>query len=203
MLFILQDLLLIFSTVNLCALDVSKAFDKINHYALFMKLMDRCVPIAIILTLKCWYDKVYTVVKWNVTFSRSVRLIAGVRQREVLSPLLFAIYVDDILFKLSKSSLGCNISRVCYNSIMYADDLLLFALSLKDLQAMVDMCVLEFDSLDLNINIKKSMCLRIGPRHNEELIESIDIRGIKLEWKREIRYLGVFIPAANNFKYNF
>ena len=35
------------STVNLCALDMSKAFDKLNHYALFIKLMDRNVPHAI------------------------------------------------------------------------------------------------------------------------------------------------------------
>ena len=32
------------STVNICALDLSKAFDRVNHFALFMKLMDRLVP---------------------------------------------------------------------------------------------------------------------------------------------------------------
>ena len=32
------------SSINLCALDMSKAFDKVNHYALFNKLMDRQVP---------------------------------------------------------------------------------------------------------------------------------------------------------------
>ena len=29
------------STVNLCALDLTKAFDKVNHHALFIKLMKR------------------------------------------------------------------------------------------------------------------------------------------------------------------
>ena len=29
------------STVNLCALDKSKASDSVNHYALFIKLMNR------------------------------------------------------------------------------------------------------------------------------------------------------------------
>jgi len=29
------------STVNVCAIDVSKAFDKMNHYGLFIKLMKR------------------------------------------------------------------------------------------------------------------------------------------------------------------
>jgi len=29
------------STVSVCTLDLSKAFDRMNHYALFMKLMER------------------------------------------------------------------------------------------------------------------------------------------------------------------
>jgi len=35
------------STVNLCALDMSKAFDELNHHALFSKLMDHNVPLVL------------------------------------------------------------------------------------------------------------------------------------------------------------
>ena len=31
------------STVNLCALDISKAFDRVNHHGLFVKLMRRFI----------------------------------------------------------------------------------------------------------------------------------------------------------------
>ena len=33
---------------NLCAIDLSKAFDKVNHHAVFMKLMRRNIPVEII-----------------------------------------------------------------------------------------------------------------------------------------------------------
>ena len=33
-------------TVNLCSIDLSKAFDKVNHQALLMKLMKRKLPVA-------------------------------------------------------------------------------------------------------------------------------------------------------------
>jgi len=33
-----------YSTGNLCALDLSKAFDKVNHHALYLKLMKRLIP---------------------------------------------------------------------------------------------------------------------------------------------------------------
>ena len=33
------------STINICSLDVHKAFGKVNHFALFIKLMNRQVPL--------------------------------------------------------------------------------------------------------------------------------------------------------------
>ena len=32
------------STVNICSLDLSKAFDKMSHYALYIKLINRNIP---------------------------------------------------------------------------------------------------------------------------------------------------------------
>jgi len=66
---------------------------------------------------------------------------------------------------------------MCFNAIVYADDLLLLAISLRDLQLMIDLCVEEFNCLDLQINIKKSECLRIG-RYHDEKIASIVIASI-------------------------
>ena len=40
------------STVNLCTLDLSKAFDRMNHYVLFLKLMDRNLPAPLLALLK-------------------------------------------------------------------------------------------------------------------------------------------------------
>jgi len=39
------------STVNICALDLSKAFDKMNHYGLFIKLMQKHIPTDIVALL--------------------------------------------------------------------------------------------------------------------------------------------------------
>ena len=189
------------SNVNLCSIDLCKAFDKVNYYALFLKLIDRNVPRKIISILKCWYAKVFTTVKWKESISYKVKLTAGVRQGGILSPYLFAVFVDNILVKLNDSSLGCHINRLCYNAVMYADDLLLLALSLRDLQEMVDLCIDEFNQLDLQINFKKSMCMRIGKSHKEK-IASVQIAGEDLEWKQEMRYLGVIFVSANSFQCN-
>ena len=57
------------STVSLCALDMSKAFDKMNRHALFIKLINRKCPLVLINILECWYMKNYACVKWEDSFS--------------------------------------------------------------------------------------------------------------------------------------
>ena len=57
------------STVNLCALDVKKAFDKLNHYGLFLKLMDRLIPSRLLSVLEHWLNISATCVRWCDHFS--------------------------------------------------------------------------------------------------------------------------------------
>ena len=43
-------------TVNVCLLDLSKAFDKMDHSALYLKLMDRSIPVQILNVLQNWFS---------------------------------------------------------------------------------------------------------------------------------------------------
>jgi len=42
------------NTVNVCAVDHRKAFDKVNHHALFKKLMKRNLPVALLDIFENW-----------------------------------------------------------------------------------------------------------------------------------------------------
>ena len=143
---------------------MSKAFDRVCHSTLLLKLMDRNLPMMLIETLKCWYKKLFSCVKWGNALSNYYPIERGVRQGGVLSPILFSIYVDDLLLKLQ---LRCYISGECINSLMYADDLILLAISICDLQKIVNICVYELELVDMQINGAKTVCIRIGERVNE------------------------------------
>ena len=88
------------STVNVCALDISKAFDTVNHVKLFNKMMDKNVPLCCILLLKCWFDKSSICVRVGESFSYFVDLKSGVRQGSSLTPKLFVFLWTNFLFVL-------------------------------------------------------------------------------------------------------
>jgi len=85
------------STVTICALDISKAFDKVNHFAPLQLLMDRKLPKCFIGVLLQWFSKSMACVRWNGQYSFWFNLSAGVRQGGLLFPVLFAVYMDPLI----------------------------------------------------------------------------------------------------------
>jgi exonuclease III len=65
------------STVSVCTLDISKAFDKVNYFLLLSKLMNRNLPKCIICILLRWYTCSYIKVKWGNVMSSYHQLHAG------------------------------------------------------------------------------------------------------------------------------
>jgi hypothetical protein len=188
------------STVNLCALDVSKAFDKMNHCGVFVKLMKRGLPVNLLSVLEDWFGKCFTCVKWNTVHSDMFKLNCGVRQGGVLSPYLFSVYIDDIIETVAKQQIGCVYRSFVVSIILYADDILLLAPSIDSLQKLVNLCQLELSTLDLAINVKKSVCIRIGPRFNAPCCSITTVDGAILQWVDTVRYLGVYIVRSRTFK---
>ena len=56
-------------------------------------------------------------------------MTVDVKQAGVLSPTLFAIYVDGLLQELQKSCYGCKVGAKYCGSIGYADDMMVLALT--------------------------------------------------------------------------
>ena len=83
----------------MCSIDLRKAFDKVNHCGLYIKLMKRFVPrlpTALLEVIENWLSGCYAFVKWYDSSSFVFSICFGVRQASVLSPHLFAVYIDDV-----------------------------------------------------------------------------------------------------------
>lgn len=157
------------------------------------------INTCVINTLENWFCKSGTTVNWCGTISDYTPLLSGVKQGGVLSPLLFTMFVDSVLDKLELTKYGCFINYTCYNSFMYADDLILISISITDLQRLFNCCSELFIELDLPINVSKCHCMRVGPRCNVQC-KPLSIQNYSINWVDSIKYLGVTICKAKFFK---
>ena len=73
-----------------------KAYDRVNHWALFKKLLKRSISVIIVRILMFWYSKQEICIKWGNETSTCFTITNGVRQDGILSPTLFSIYMDDL-----------------------------------------------------------------------------------------------------------
>jgi Reverse transcriptase (RNA-dependent DNA polymerase) len=119
--------------------------------------------------------------------------------RRCFIAVFFAIYVDSVIAKVLSLSVGCVVRFVNVSILLYADDIMLIAPSVTVLQQLLNACEMELIYLDMAINVKKSACLRVGPRYNAECVTISTSDGQRLQWVDCIRYLGVEIRAARKF----
>jgi len=118
--------------------------------------MKRHIPNELLSVLENWLSDCHTCIKCNAATSPFTKIDFSVRQGSVLSPFLFAVYVDDIVTRRPVSQ-----RRFI---VLYADDILIFAPSLQELQSIVNICEQELLSIDMATNVKKSCTMHIGPR---------------------------------------
>ena len=66
------------SPLFICYLDASKAFDRINFWVLFEKVLDRDIPSIFVRFLMVWYCTQLFFVRWGSTFSTPFNVSNGV-----------------------------------------------------------------------------------------------------------------------------
>ena len=150
------------SSVFCTFLDASKAFDRVHYCKLFRLLIERGLPPCIVRVLINLYTVNQVRVLWAGLTSDYFSALNGVKQGGVISPILFSVYIDDLLVRLSFSGVGCYVGLNFAGVRAYADDIVLIAPSptaMRKLLAICDSYALEFDIV---FNAEKSKFLVVS-----------------------------------------
>ena len=176
------------SKVHCVSLDASKAFDKVLHHGLFVKLLNKGVPAVFVTLLRNWYKRMSCSVLWNNVLGDVFSVKCGVRQGGVLSPILFSIYVDDLISELRNSGFGLHIGCLFAGAILYADDIVLLSASCYGLQSLLNICVSFGIKWDIRFNPAKTQYVTFGgqsPRQFKPVINDTCLPGCT-----KLKYLG-------------
>ena len=181
------------SPVYVCFLDATKAFDRVNHWLLFKKLIHRGIPKYVVRILLVWYRTQRFFTQWGGARSSLFSVGNGVRQGSILSPYLFNVYMDDLSSQLKSCYKGCNIGGRMINHLMYADDLALICPSIAGLRSLVSICEMYGVDHDIIFHPKKSKCIYFMPRKcliRVECLPSVRVGDKPLSIVHEHSYLG-------------
>ena len=187
------------STVYILLLDASQAFDRVNFAKMFRLLICKGVcPLAARYLMNMYTNSTLRI-RWGTTNSSCFDVENGVKQGGVLSPILFCMYIDQLLLQLKSSGYGCYIGNVFMGSFCYADDCSLLAPTLSSLWQMLKV-VEEFGlQYDVKFNPDKSQLLVYNGRKPEGF--EICFNEVKIHAVEGAQHLGHPIGLDSNMKH--
>lgn len=124
----------------------------------------------------------------------------GLMQGEVLSPILFNLYVNDIEMNFLKSQcVPYEILSLNLFTLMYADDMVLFSESIEGLQNLLDELNEYCIAWKLSVNVAKSKIVIFRKGGKVKNDEKWVFRNENLEIVNNFTYLGIVFNFNNKF----
>ena len=189
------------SNVLVTFLDCSKAFDTVSHYGIFLKLMERGVPLCFLNIMIYWYLNMQARCIWRNVCSDFFRVLTGTKQGGVLSPRIFALYLDGLVERLRKTGVGCYILGLFLACLLYADDICLLAPSRGAMQQMLLICSEFCKEFNLSFNVKKSKSMLFGCV-KPDVIDPLILNGEPMDYVSEWNYLGTTIISGTSVSFS-
>jgi len=179
-------------------LDLSKAFDTIDHNILTNKLEYYGITDNSLKLFDSYLTNRKQYVEFEDTNSDMLDITTGVPQGSILGPLLFIIYINDM----------ANVSKL-FDFIIYADDTTLSSVlnsfnSTLPIETNINTELekinewLKVNKLSLNVNKTKFMIFHTPQKRVPTLL--LKIEGVVIEQVKEFNFLGLILNENLNWK---
>ena len=188
-----------------CFVDFSKAFDTVWWPGLFYKLLKLGIRGNFYSVIKSMYDNVQCSVKINGEMTDSFPVFQGVRQGEILSPLLFNIFIHDLPTDIAQDSPDDSIrlNNISLDCLMYADDIVLLAKDAAGMQSLLDRLGNFCLKWKLKVNLNKTKIMVFKRRNTMRETRYFKLLNNVIDQTDKYKYLGIYITENGEFDLDY
>ena len=179
--------------VDCIYLDFAKAFDTVPHKRLLNKLKAYGITGQMLKWIEAFLTGRTHAVRVNGVLSEVNTVISGIPQGSVLGPILFIIYINDILDNITSDGFLFADDTKILRSIRNEDDALALQSDIDALEEWSDKWLLRF-------NAKKCHVLSLGKIENTMYTKRYKVYGNELEHVFEEKDLGITIDSQLTFE---
>ena len=179
-------------------IDLRKAFDMIWREGLLYKLFNHKFPAGILKIIHSMYQDPCCSLKFKQGLSRNFISKCGVKQGDVLSPILFNLYIDDLITNLNKEQTEpVEIGDTSVSCLLYADDIILLSSTQGGLQKSLDVLEKFCTSWKLEVNEQKSKVI-VFNSNGKSYLNRFKFKNNIIETVKSYCYLGVTLKYTGN-----
>ncbi|RNA14504.1 RNA-directed DNA polymerase from mobile element jockey-like [Brachionus plicatilis] len=191
-----------------CAIDASKAFDKINRKILWSKLIKMNISPSIVHAIMTYYGSSQIIVSNENEYSDVFNISIGVKQGGPLSPKLLSIYMERLIGDIEKLDVGVEHNGQKINVICFADNILILSHTKRGLQKQLEVVEKYGKEMGIKYNPNKTSlmicnkkCRRSKSNQLEDIWqEELILDGVQIQKVDSVKYLGVEIHDTNRNK---
>lgn len=184
--------------VYTCFVDFRKAFDKVLHVGIMLKLLEGNIDGFFYRILNSMYNNDRLCVRVDNKITDFFSSKVGVRQGDVLSPNLFKFFINDLPKALEDNCDCLQLNNKCIPCLLYADDLVLFSDNKKGLQTQLNILYQYCNDWCLEINTKKTQII-IFNKNGRLLSDEFNIGANRIECVKFYKYLGLVLTNTGKF----
>ncbi len=183
-----------------CYVDMKKAFDNVNRLCMWYKLQKLGVHGKFLGAIQSLYQDMKCTVKVNGVLSSWFGVGKGVRQGCLLSPTLFATYVDDLALEINALGLGVDVDGLLISILMFADDIALIGESEIQLQSMLNILHSWTKKWRLSVHTGKTKVVHYRPRTKPCSTYQFLCGEEPLDYVDKYKYLGFWLQEYLDMK---
>ena len=151
--------------IYFCFIDYAKAFDCVHYSKMWKILKEMEIPDHLTCLLRNLYAGQEAIVKTGHGTMDWFQTGKGIRQDYILSPWLFNLYAEYMMWNagLDDAQAGIKIAGRNINKLRHADDTTLIAESEEELRSLLVKVKEESEKVGFKLNIQKTKIMASGP----------------------------------------